>query len=73
MADAAGGLALAWADMSTGAVAVQTVAAADLDLDGEQAMLLEETWKGFVRGGANLEPAQKEQLKALPGAKPPTP
>ncbi|MCP4574391.1 MAG: M3 family metallopeptidase [bacterium] len=38
---------------------------ADLDLDAEQAMLLEETWKGFVRGGANLDAAAKEQLKQL--------
>ncbi len=38
---------------------------ADLDLDAEQAMLLEETWKGFVRGGANLDAPKKEQLKAL--------
>ncbi len=36
-----------------------------LGLDTEQAMLLKETWKGFVRGGANLDPEQKEQLKRL--------
>ena len=36
-----------------------------LGLDTEQAMLLQETWKGFVRGGANLDAAQKEQLKRL--------
>ena len=36
-----------------------------LALDTEQAMLLQETWKGFVRGGANLDPEQKEQLKRL--------
>lgn len=40
-------------------------AAADLDLDTEQARLLEETWKGFVRGGARLDAAGKEQLKQL--------
>ncbi|MFN2370136.1 MAG: M3 family metallopeptidase, partial [Candidatus Krumholzibacteriia bacterium] len=40
-------------------------ARADLDLDAEQAMLLEETRKGFVRGGANLDAAAKEQLKAI--------
>jgi peptidyl-dipeptidase Dcp len=38
---------------------------ADLGLDVEQAKLLEETWKGFVRGGANLSEADKEKLKAL--------
>ncbi len=38
---------------------------ADLDLDPEQARLLEETWKGFVRGGAKLDPAQKEEFKQL--------
>ena len=36
-----------------------------LGLAGEQAMLLEETNKMFVRGGANLDPAAKEQLKKL--------
>ncbi|MFO7608664.1 MAG: M3 family metallopeptidase [Candidatus Krumholzibacteriia bacterium] len=40
-------------------------ARADLDLDAEQAMLLEETRKGFVRGGANLDEAAKEQLRAV--------
>ncbi len=36
-----------------------------LDLDREQQMLLKETWKRFVRGGANLPEADKEKLKAL--------
>jgi peptidyl-dipeptidase Dcp len=36
-----------------------------LDLDPEQRMLLKETWKRFVRGGANLSEAKKEELKAL--------
>ena len=38
---------------------------ADLDLNREQQMLLTETWKSFVRGGANLNDADKEKLKAL--------
>ncbi len=37
----------------------------DLELTGEQAKLLEETNKVFVRGGANLDAAGKEQLKKL--------
>ena len=37
----------------------------ELDLDPEQMRLLTETHKRFVRGGANLDPAAKEQLKAL--------
>ncbi|MBU2503122.1 M3 family metallopeptidase [bacterium] len=37
----------------------------DLDLDREQQMLLQETWKRFVRGGANLSAGDKEKLKAL--------
>ena len=37
----------------------------ELDLSAEQKRLLEETYKGFVRGGANLEPEQKEQLKKI--------
>ncbi len=37
----------------------------DLKLTGEQAMLLEETNKMFVRGGANLDLTGKEQLKKL--------
>jgi peptidyl-dipeptidase Dcp len=36
-----------------------------LGLDPEQSRLLEETWKGFVRGGAKLDPADKDKLKAL--------
>ncbi len=37
----------------------------ELDLDEEQAMLLEETNKVFVRGGAQLDPAGKEHLRKL--------
>ncbi|HPF69835.1 MAG TPA: M3 family metallopeptidase, partial [Candidatus Krumholzibacteria bacterium] len=40
-------------------------ARAGLALDTEQAKLLEETWKGFVRGGANLDPEAKDQLRAV--------
>ncbi len=36
-----------------------------LALNREQQMLLIETWKSFVRGGANLNNADKEKLKAL--------
>lgn len=36
-----------------------------LKLDADQRKLLEETYKGFVRGGANLEPAQQEKLREL--------
>ena len=36
-----------------------------LDLGTEEARLLSETWKGFVRGGANLPADKKETLKAL--------
>ena len=36
-----------------------------LNLDADQKKLLEETYKGFVRGGANLEPAQQEKLREL--------
>lgn len=36
-----------------------------LQLGPEQQRLLSETYKGFVRGGANLEPAQKEELKKI--------
>ena len=36
-----------------------------LELDREQQMLLKETWKRFVRGGANLSETDKEKLKAL--------
>ncbi len=37
----------------------------DLELEREQQMLLKETWKRFVRGGANLSNPDKEKLKAL--------
>ena len=36
-----------------------------MGLDREQQMLVTETWKRFVRGGANLNDADKEKLKAL--------
>jgi len=36
-----------------------------LDLDLEQEKLLTETWKRFVRGGANLSDPDKEKLKAF--------
>ncbi|MCB1181887.1 M3 family metallopeptidase [bacterium] len=36
-----------------------------LELDAEQRRLVTETWKEFVRGGANLADADKEKLKAL--------
>ncbi|MDL2282843.1 M3 family metallopeptidase, partial [Parabacteroides sp. OttesenSCG-928-G06] len=36
-----------------------------LGLNKEQAKLLEETYKGFVRGGANLSIAEQEKLRAL--------
>ncbi|MFT5233140.1 MAG: peptidyl-dipeptidase Dcp [Candidatus Krumholzibacteriia bacterium] len=36
-----------------------------MDLNTEQRRLATETWKMFVRGGANLEGADKEALKAL--------
>ena len=32
---------------------------------GEELMLLEKTYKGFVRGGAKLNPSDKEKLRAL--------
>ncbi|HWQ56967.1 MAG TPA: M3 family metallopeptidase [Bryobacteraceae bacterium] len=38
---------------------------AALKLDPVQARLLEETWKQFVRGGANLGSQQKERLRAI--------
>jgi peptidyl-dipeptidase Dcp len=38
---------------------------ASLNLSGEKAMLLEETYKGFVRSGANLSEADKTTLRAL--------
>ena len=36
-----------------------------LNLDKEQAKLLEETYKGFVRGGANLSEEQQARLREL--------
>ena len=36
-----------------------------LDLNSEQKRLLEETYKDFVRGGANLAPDKKEELKKI--------
>jgi peptidyl-dipeptidase Dcp len=42
-------------------------AAGALKLDAEQKMLLEETWKRFVRGGANLDAKGKERLRAING------
>ncbi len=36
-----------------------------LDLNTEQAMLLDKTYKNFVRGGANLEDDKKERFKAI--------
>ena len=36
-----------------------------LNLDTEQNRLLEKTYKGFVRGGANLQGEAKEQLRAI--------
>lgn len=36
-----------------------------LDLNTEQVMLLEKTYKAFVRNGANLDASQKEQLRAI--------
>ena len=36
-----------------------------LGLNGEQARLLEETYKSFVRGGANLPADKKEELKKV--------
>ncbi len=38
-----------------------------LGLDPDQEVLLERTWKSFVRAGARLDPASKERLKALNG------
>ncbi len=38
---------------------------AKLNLNTEQEKLVTETWKRFVRGGANLSAADKEKLKAL--------
>ena len=36
-----------------------------LELETEQRMLLKETYRSFVRGGAELDPENKEQLKAI--------
>ena len=36
-----------------------------LELETEQRMLLKETYKSFVRGGAELNPEDKERLKAI--------
>ena len=36
-----------------------------LSLDSEETKLLEETYKGFVRSGANLSDEQKEELKKI--------
>jgi peptidyl-dipeptidase Dcp len=36
-----------------------------LGLNTEQLRLLEETYKNFIRGGANLAPSQKEELKKV--------
>jgi peptidyl-dipeptidase Dcp len=38
---------------------------AGLGLNAEQTRLLEETYKSFVRGGANLAPDKKEELKKV--------
>ncbi|NGM65693.1 M3 family metallopeptidase [Sphingobacterium sp. SGR-19] len=38
---------------------------ASLTLDAEDAKLLEETYKGFVRAGANLSESDKEKLKKI--------
>ncbi len=37
----------------------------ELSLDSEETKLLEETYKGFVRSGANLSDEQKEELKKI--------
>lgn len=36
-----------------------------LKLEGDQKQLLEKTYKGFVRSGANLNPKEKERLRAI--------
>lgn len=38
-----------------------------LGLDAEQMTLLRETYRNFVRGGANLAPEKKERLRAING------
>lgn len=37
----------------------------NLTLTPEQATLLEDTWKAFIKGGANLEGAEKERYKEI--------
>jgi peptidyl-dipeptidase Dcp len=37
----------------------------DLNLDPDQAKLLEDTYRNFVRGGANLDGAKKERLREI--------
>lgn len=37
----------------------------ELDLNAEQARLLEEQYRGFVRGGANLSPQQQTELREI--------
>jgi len=37
----------------------------ELSLNSEEKMLLEETYKSFVRNGANLDQAEKDQLKKI--------
>lgn len=41
--------------------------AGNLDLSSEQKMLLSETYKGFVRSGANVKGEEKERLKVING------
>lgn len=38
---------------------------ANLNLNPEQTTLLEDTWKSFINGGANLEGEAKERFKAI--------
>ncbi len=57
-------------DVSLNPVIFQRVKAvydnrANLNLDKEQAKLLEDTYKDFIRGGAGLNDEQKEQYRAL--------
>lgn len=44
---------------------VQTVYKQNLKLDGEQFKLLDETYKEFIRSGANLNAADKEKLREI--------
>lgn len=39
----------------------------ELTLNDEQKMLLEDSYKGFVRSGANLDASEKEQYRAISG------